>query len=529
MRRIFATLWLASCLVVPLVGVWAPAALAHAMLVESTPVEGSRLAEGPSSVAVVFNEPVVPIFMRVVGEDGRSLAALAVPSPAAERFSLAVPSGIPMGRYFLTYRVVSADSHPVSGSIAFGIGVDPGRSGPEPAADTRRSTDWTLVSVVVRALRDATLAIAAGFVAFAGLFGRRLGERQHLLVSVWAGIAALLSILGIVAAGGRIAEVELAQIGVAWAFGSASTAGLAGFVGVGACIFAALAVRAGNPAVAFAALFAAAGATAVTGHATAATSSAAIQFAHSLFAFGWIGALSFLVHAGNRLASAELAALARSFTRIAIPGVALLAVAGTALAASRIGSIDLLLSSGYGRLVLAKVAVFCVLVLIAADNRRLARNGFASGTRRFRRNVAVELGLAVGIVALTAVLSHTPPPGTEPAARGGAPDAEAQSATFAGSGLSVSVGIAGDLLEIFVADMDGNLIAAEALEATLALPERQLEGLVRAGIVVEPGHFWVREPALRIAGRWRLSLGIQLDEFRKPVIAGEIDVRAAAP
>jgi formate hydrogenlyase subunit 3/multisubunit Na+/H+ antiporter MnhD subunit len=76
-----------------------------------------------------------------------------------------------------------------------------------------------------------------------------------------------------------------------------------------------------------------------------------------------------------------------------------------------VGGLSALLESGYGRLLLLKIALFMAMVAIASLNRfrltpRLPRK---DSMRLLARNVLVEIGLGLAIVAVASVLGTLPP------------------------------------------------------------------------------------------------------------------------
>jgi len=101
---------------------------AHAELEASTPSAGSTISEMPSSISLTFGEDLISLS----GEKVNSLA-LSDPSGAAVTLSAPTVTGgkisakieslggevFASGTYEITYRVVSADGHPISGSIPF--------------------------------------------------------------------------------------------------------------------------------------------------------------------------------------------------------------------------------------------------------------------------------------------------------------------------------------------------------------------------------------------------------------------------
>src|SRR5438105_1012249 len=99
----------------------APVASAHAVVVGSTPADGARLANAPSAVIIRFDESVGLSlgYLRVVDQAGRRVDTGAANHPAGVGSSIAVSlkSGLGDGSYLASFRVLSADSHPIAGSI----------------------------------------------------------------------------------------------------------------------------------------------------------------------------------------------------------------------------------------------------------------------------------------------------------------------------------------------------------------------------------------------------------------------------
>jgi methionine-rich copper-binding protein CopC len=95
-------------------------ALAHARLQSSDPADGASLDTAPQRVTLTFNERMTPGFntLTVVGPDQKQYQSgdVAVDDSSV---SIAVQPLGPAGRYEIGYRVVSADGHPISGSVAF--------------------------------------------------------------------------------------------------------------------------------------------------------------------------------------------------------------------------------------------------------------------------------------------------------------------------------------------------------------------------------------------------------------------------
>lgn len=98
-------------------------AFAHARLVSSSPADHSN-AGAVSEVTLTFNEPADPIFIKLVGQSGAEVAGLPKPTADGATIHLTLPETLEKGRYVVKYRVLTDDTHPVSGSISFSIGPD---------------------------------------------------------------------------------------------------------------------------------------------------------------------------------------------------------------------------------------------------------------------------------------------------------------------------------------------------------------------------------------------------------------------
>ncbi|HST97274.1 MAG TPA: copper resistance CopC family protein, partial [Geodermatophilus sp.] len=112
----------ATALLVALVTGWllinvvvAGPAAAHAELVSTDPAEGARLEQAPDTVTLRFSEPVSigAGYARLLDADGTVQVSTA--SVDGDTLTITPRSDLPddVG-YLVTFRVVSADSHPIS-------------------------------------------------------------------------------------------------------------------------------------------------------------------------------------------------------------------------------------------------------------------------------------------------------------------------------------------------------------------------------------------------------------------------------
>lgn len=120
-RRLFlAVVFGAVC-----AAVWAPVpASAHAVLVSSSPADGSRVTQSPNQVRLRFDEHVQPVTgdIHVITRGGSRVDTGQVHHGRSSH-TLVIPLHRHLSRdsYTATWRVVSADTHVVSGSVSFGV------------------------------------------------------------------------------------------------------------------------------------------------------------------------------------------------------------------------------------------------------------------------------------------------------------------------------------------------------------------------------------------------------------------------
>jgi hypothetical protein len=95
-------------------------AVAHARLIASEPAGGSTLTAAPVTVLLRFSEPIEADFAqsRVVGPDGARVDNGAPSVSGSELRQPLLPLAM-AGAYNVAFRVISADGHPVEGTIGF--------------------------------------------------------------------------------------------------------------------------------------------------------------------------------------------------------------------------------------------------------------------------------------------------------------------------------------------------------------------------------------------------------------------------
>ncbi|MBB3999482.1 copper transport protein [Aureimonas pseudogalii] len=478
------------------------------------------LSAAPADFELVFSEPVTPLRMTLVGPDG---ASRDLPGPSATSATLTVPApaGLVAGSHLLLWRVVSADGHPVGGTIRFALGA-PSAVPPAAPADEPAS-----VLVLVWASR---LLVLAGLVfgiggAVAGLLlgPRSAPARGPVRLALALGLAAVpLALLaqGLDALGAPLAAVAQPAV---WHAGAATSLGSALALASAAMALALAATLRQRPAngtrlpkaLSFAALLVAGFAVAASGHAANAAPQALMRpavFIHALAMMLWIGALAPLAASLRGGASGGAAAL-RRFSRVIPAVVAALVASGAALAAVQLGSPGALWSTAYGRVLLAKLALLALLFALAAGNRhRLTPRvltGETGATRTLRRVVGAEIALAVLVLGTAALWRFTPPPRVAAAIAAEPVTAHATGASLMAD-LALQPGRAGRAsVSAMLMTIDYGPVAPADVAFTLAAPSGTTPPLRVAAVNGGDG-FWRAEVTLPEGGIWRVAVEVGL-------------------
>lgn len=140
-------------------------AAAHAEFVSSSPAGGARLPSLPSTVRLTFSETMrTPAFVVVTAADGTEVASGQAETLDAEVIQEVTGSAGP-GEYAVSYRVTSADGHPVSGTVRFVVrgGAGAGQTGQGGDAEEAGSGAGTgRLALLVAALALGLVALGLG-------------------------------------------------------------------------------------------------------------------------------------------------------------------------------------------------------------------------------------------------------------------------------------------------------------------------------------------------------------------------------
>ncbi|HET9770420.1 MAG TPA: copper resistance protein CopC, partial [Acidimicrobiia bacterium] len=180
---------------------------AHATLDSTDPVGGSALDRAPERIVLKFSEAVqIPVgSIRVFASP--SGKRIETGSASHEEGGRAVVVKLPAladGNFIVTWRVTSADAHPIHGAFTFSVGPVTGAS--QDAALIERllesgsgSTAVGAVYAVVRFAAYAALVLLVGGFAFVALVwpaGAALARIRRMLWAAW-GLAVVSTAVGI--------------------------------------------------------------------------------------------------------------------------------------------------------------------------------------------------------------------------------------------------------------------------------------------------------------------------------------------
>ena len=500
------------------------------MLLESSPAADAVLAQAPERLVLRFNEPVRPVLIQLLARDGANID-LAPPEPVDAELRMAPAATLPDGGYVLSYRVTSADGHPVAGSLVFTVGAPD--AGVQQASTGAHDRLWSAADVATRALYYGCLLLAAGLALFIAVLPVPESLQAALRAALgWLAAAGLVAgVLRLGATAGALygGPPDLLLTTPPWhaVLGSpVARSVLVAVLGLGLLGVAAHRGSAWPRAGLLVGAGIVAGSFALAGHAATAgpfwVTLPAITL-HTLCAAYWVGAFGPLLVALSRLPRIEAFPLLAAFSRGAVVAVTGLVLAGVALATLQLRAPSALIDTDYGRLLLAKLALVGLMLGLGAFNRSVLtpkRAQHPESVSWLRRTIGTDLALAAGVVALTAGLGTVPPPralAEQEAALGR--DAESYRVVVAERGYQLEMvatpaSPGENRIDLHLTDARGAAVHAVGAELSLALPELGIEAIRIAAAPVEHGRFEAHA-TLPLAGQWQVRADLLIDDFTK--------------
>lgn len=524
---------------------------AHSGLVTSSPSNGAVLSTAPDSATLTFNEPVnpLPASFQLYDTSGakRPLTISAVDTVV----TVQLPPDIARGTHVLSWRVVSADSHPISGAIPFSVGeASSGAAALTSGEGQPGGGTSDIAYLVAQVAAYLGLMAAVGLALFEVVVLRSSAEpsraRERVIAAAVAttilGHVALVPLTLIRAQGtglGRLLDSSTFISGLSSAAGLA----LALVVLGGSALLLTPVLARPVTKVVVTALGTSLAVLAVlpVGHTRTVApvwlmmSTDVVHVVTGAMWFGGVIGLAMHLRTARRsgvVATTAAGTVAR-FSGLAGGLVAALAATGAVMSVLVVGSVDALLDTNYGRTLLVKIAFAVVIALLAVWNKvylvpSVRRPPAADAQwRRLHGAVRDEAALLVAVLCVTGLLSMQSPnlaadaPPVAPAVA----QFRSPLGTGAVDGVVKPARTGDNELEFDVRGADGKPLAPVSLPAVSAtLPEADLGPLVGKVRRGDRAGSYRATIALPLQGRWKLKVSVRVDEFTSPTVEQDITV-----
>ncbi|MBC6448049.1 copper resistance protein CopC [Actinokineospora xionganensis] len=560
----------------------APAS-AHAVLVSSTPGGWQLLGDSPKEVSLRFTESVDVglATIRLISPRGNEIAGLGAathPEGKQDTVSVGIPETLANGTYTVSWRVVSADTHPIQGAFTFSV-----REATAPASAEATAAGNGVAAVfygVARWLSTAGFALLVGTafviaVCWPGARARR-GVRRLAVVGAGTATAASVAALGLYgpyASGGSLGGiVDPAVLGAT--VDSRIGLGLVTrivLLGVASALLVRFLrrdetaddlptrqrMRRGILVFAGAGVLAATWSLVAHGAAdTLAPLTVPIGLVH-LAAIGvWLGGLPAIA---VLLRSGDITAMRTAVPRFSTTaGICVLVVAVTGLYQGwrQVGTFAALFGTTYGWWLLGKLALVGLLlgsgavarrwvhrhygfeVTTVTEKRRAKRGPETVEVGRFRKVVLAEMALAVALLGVTATLAAAEPARAEQERLTNPPKAAAGplsvAVPFDAGGFHGKGQVAMVLTPSKVGKNELHLAVLDAVGKPKTVPEVRVElRLAEAGIgpiavklvPAGPAHYAALDVGLPMPGEWELAVVVRTSPIDQTTVRVPVTAR----
>lgn len=551
MSRIARQLVAALAILVGVLALGTTAASAHATLESSTPADGQSVPTSPSELRITFSEAVTTISggVSVLNADGKTVDVGNSEIVGGRTLVAPITETLSDGTYVATYRVLSADGHPVSGSLLFGVGEGALDRSAQPSSNGDRL--WEIIGGISRFIMYLAALVAAGVAFFLAFIHDHAEDRWRIVPFVRIGsILALLSAIGIVMSqaalltgkgAGAITDSNVLRDVLNQNLGWSLALLLIGLAAVH--LSTDLSKKVVSKSLALSGGLAVTISFAVWGHATELSPKAislAADAIHATAAALWLGGLVGLVMVLSLRTPETVRATAgiiSRFSLMAFWSVIALAIAGLTLTITGSdASLNSILTTTWGQLVLAKIGLTLIVVLIAAWNRRTLVPSLIGPTENngelavrwatLLRTIRAEAVLLVAVVALTAIVVNVPPARTAVVAKTDRVDIT-QRVDTGNVQLSVDPAIGGpNTVAVRYTDGTGQPInVANSMSIEFSQPSAGLEPITRLVPASEPGVFVIQGNELSIPGTWTITIAVRTGDFTEQRTSFEVPVR----
>ena len=173
-------------------------AAAHATIETTSPADGAHLDTAPNVVSLTFSENVSAPLGAVRVFDAQRRRVDNGDVVARDNTVTVGMNQVGDGGYIVTWRVLSADSHPVNGAFTFTVGSGAAASSGLVSSLLNSGSDrkWELAGNIARGIGYAGTFIAAGGAIFlAVVLDDRSDRRALSMVVLWAAIVGAVGVL----------------------------------------------------------------------------------------------------------------------------------------------------------------------------------------------------------------------------------------------------------------------------------------------------------------------------------------------
>lgn len=548
---------------------------AHAVLIAATPGPGTWSQDPPEKIELSFSEAVSLELggVNLITATGKKID-LGDPVYSSGDKILTYPApDIADGGFVISWRVISADGHPVSGAYSFAVGegalIDP--SGVSAFGASSRNWVSQIAYSASRFGSYLCMALLIGAMFFLVVIEPKLFRApvpRRLVAFSGLGLISF-TILELLLRGPYQATRGLAAITdsqlIGNVFGSKAGIALIARIGLTVVAFALMSIVFSNHRPIPGWWKASAAATALmisftpvlSGHAVAGRLSGLAQVSDTLHVaamstwFGGVVMLALMAHLAKSGATASLAP-AKKFSSVALICMSIIIATGIFQSVRLLEPIDILFSTAFGRTLILKLILLAGVLGFALISRRSSTpaapqksaSNLAEQTSQttlpqevdpaesrmqlatqFKRAVSLEVGLAVAILvattALTAMAPIAPPPKLEP---------------FSGRMTHEKVNV--DLTvdpaavgrnEIHLTTIDASGLPEDVvdLKATLALPSAGIEPIDVPMTRVAPYHYIGSGFEMTLPGDWELVVQVYVTDVDGVQFKATIPVKSA--
>ncbi|WP_157959950.1 copper resistance CopC/CopD family protein [Devosia submarina] len=505
------------------------AAHAHATLTGSMPADGTVLEDPPAAVTLSFNEPVSLIGAMLIAPGGDTVELAG--SASTGEISIDLPTELGQGSHAVSWRAVSEDGHPISGTTFFVVGA--------PSTD-RVADRASLDAWVAGLLWLARLVLFIGiFFGVGGAAFRILAElpRTAARFACWASVAGLVAIPAIFGVQG----VDLLGRGLsgllagqAWELAmaspySATLALAAAALGLSLLSLALSPPVASRVIASIAVLLVGLGISA-SGHASAAEPrwlTRAALFMHVTTIAWWVGALLplvFLLRQSPQVSAPPLLRFSRAIPFAIVPLVA----SGAALAVIQLGPPGASWWTPYGQVLAAKLILLVALFSIASWNRWVLTEPAAAGDdgalSHMRRGIAAEIVIILAVLGLVSVWRFTPPPRALVTNQAAQLTLELSSDTLSAN-LTLSSGRVGETdVQISIRSAGGETLSPRAITLEFEPEGGTISPIVRSAEAAPDGIWRLQGLNLPLPGSWQVELQVRVSDFELAKLSGQVEI-----